>query len=167
MVTSCLVGPCLSGAPHEPSVSPSAPKGSGLCQGWRCQQPDLPTLTLMCPRQHQTSLASSKIGVWSVHAASVLNKASSKSTFLPLAQQRCSSLSFTHSVKAADCFILWLCLYLDWLSCNLIGSSVLLASFGCGSSRWLIWTWLPVVLILSEEFSPSAQMFEVSCRSML
>lgn len=35
MVTSCLLGPCLSAAPCEPGVGPLTPPkgGSGLCQG--------------------------------------------------------------------------------------------------------------------------------------
>lgn len=45
---------------------------------------------------------------------------------------------------------------------------MLLASVvGCGNSRWPIWTRLPVLLILSEEFIPSAQMFQESCLSTL
>lgn len=83
MVTSCLVGPCLSGAPHEPGVSPLRPEGSGLCQGWGCQLPDPVAPRLICPRQEQTPSGTGT----QERAVSMLLRCSinagSKSTFLP------------------------------------------------------------------------------------
>jgi len=94
MVTSCLVGPCLSGPPHEPGVSPYAPEGSKLCQGWGCQLPDPVAPHLTCPRQAQPVPGPARrLRACCAHAASQLNKAGSKSTFLPPAQQRSSELS--------------------------------------------------------------------------
>lgn len=116
MVTSCLVGPCLSGALHEPGVSPYPHKGSNWCQGWGCQLPDPVAPHLMYPCQQQMVPAPTwRLGACCAHPATLLNKAGLKSTFLVPAQ-----------LQKKYCFILLLRLYLSSLWYNLIGCSMLL-----------------------------------------
>lgn len=88
LITSCLLGPCLSGARYESAVSLGVPEGSRLCQGRPCQLPDPVALHLMCPHWEQTVPGPARrLGSCCAHAAQLLNKAGSKSTFLLAAQQ--------------------------------------------------------------------------------